>query len=984
MQLRFPTARAIATASAVALVALATSAGAQQAPPRKPATRPPQDRPESKPVPVRPATARPPVAGKVPAGEDTLAFDPLVRRGRLPNGMRYYVRRNTRPEKRAELRLAVNAGSVLEGEDQRGLAHFAEHMAFNGTKRFEKQEIVNFLERIGMSFGADLNAYTSFDETVYMLQVPTDSTAAFRRSFQVLADWASGVTFDSVEVNKERGVVVEEWRSRRGAQARVQDKLFPVLLGGSQYAVRMPIGTKESLEGFNQEALRRFYRDWYRPDLMAVVAVGDFDPDSVVSLIKREFTPIKSSAPSAPQRAAFPVPGNDTTLFAVATDKELTSSSVSIVWKLPKRTERTAAEYRRELVEELADRMLNGRFEEITQKPDAPFLGAGAGAGGFVRGADIYQLSANVKEGGIVRGMEGLLTEAERAARHGFTATELAREKTDMLRDYERAWAEREKTFSQGYAGEYVNAFLEGEPVPGIATEWAIVQRDVPGITLEEVNAVAKSRLGDRNRVVLVSVPEKEGVAAPKETELKAAFDKVKGSQVVAYVDNSATGALIEKAPTPGTITATKQHPAIGATEWTLSNGARVLVKTTDFQADQVVMQAWSPGGSSLAPDSLVVPASFSPAVVQLSGVGRFSMVDLNRALAGKAARVFPNIADLSEGMSGQASPKDLETLLQLVHLHFTEPRRDTAAFQAAIQRIESQLRNRSASPQAVFEDTMSATLSRYSPRQPLPSPELVKQLDLDRALAFYRDRFGDASDFTFIFVGNVTPETLRPLAEKYLATLPAAGRKEKWIDRGVRPPEGVVEKVVKKGQEPKALTRILFHGPAVTTAEERVAFNAMREVLDIRLREVLREDKGGTYGVQVGGTINAIPEPRYSLVVQFGSAPERLDELTQAAWAVIDSLRKANVTADELTKAREIQRRARETSMKQNSWWVGRMLGALQEGRPLDSFVGEEKLIEATTPATIRAAAQKYLDRSRHVRGSLYPDNWQGTTGAK
>jgi zinc protease len=470
----------------------------------------------------------------------------------------------------------------------------------------------------------------------------------------------------------------------------------------------------------------------------------------------------------------------------------------------------------------------------------------------------------------------------------------------------------------------------------------------------------------------------------PTVAELKSAFDKVKGSQVVAYVDNSATGALMEKAPTAGRVTATAQHPTIGVTEWTLSNGARVLVKTTDFQADQVILQAWSPGGSSLAADSLIVPASFSPAVVQLSGVGRFSMVDLNRALAGKAARVAPNVADLSEGMSGSASPKDLETLLQLVHLHFTEPRRDTAAFQAALQRIESQLRNRSAAPQAVFEDTMSATLSRYSPRQPLPTPDLVKRIDLDRALAFYRDRFGDASDFTFVFVGNVTADQLRPLAEKYLATLPAAGRKEKWVDRGIRPPDGVVEKVVKKGQEPKALTRILFHGPAVVTAPERVAFNAMREVLDIRLREVLREDKGGTYGVQVGGTITALPEPRYSLVLQFGAAPERLEELTQATWGVIDSLRKADITPDELTKTREIQRRARETSVKQNAWWVGRLLGALQEGRPLDSFLGEEKLIESTTPAMIRAAAQKYLDRSRYVRGSLYPDNWQPATGAK
>jgi zinc protease len=450
--------RALAAALAIAS-AMPAVAAAQQT----------TDRPKSKPVPAQ--TKPQPKAGqapgaiaKAPSGSDSLRFDPLVRRGTLPNGMRYYVRRNVRPEKRAELRLAVNAGALLESDDQRGLAHFAEHMAFNGTKRFEKAEIVNFLERIGMSFGADLNAYTAFDETVYMLMVPTDSATAFRKSFQILADWANGVTFDTVEVNKERGVVIEEWRSRRGAQARVQDKQLPVLLQGSRYADRLPIGTPEGLQSFKQESLRRFYQDWYRPDMMAVVAVGDFNPDSVVSLIRREFASIKPVAKPT-QRPTYPVPGNDTTLFSVATDKELTSSSVQIVWKLPKRTEGTAAEYRYQLIEELADRMLNQRFGEIAQRADAPFLAAGAGSAGFVRGADIYLLGANVKEGGIIKGMEGILTEAERAARFGFTAGELAREKADMLRDYERAYAGREKTNSAAYAGEYVNAFLERKSV---------------------------------------------------------------------------------------------------------------------------------------------------------------------------------------------------------------------------------------------------------------------------------------------------------------------------------------------------------------------------------------------------------------------------------------------------------------------------------------------------------------------------------------
>lgn len=913
---------------------------------------------------------------------DTLAFDPLVRRGTLPNGVRYYIRKNTRPEKRAELRLAVDAGAILEDDDQRGLAHFTEHMAFNGTRRFEKAEIVNFLERIGMSFGADLNAYTSFDETVYMLQLPTDSAAAFRKGFEVLADWATGVSFDSTEVEKERGVVVEEWRSRRGAQARVQDRQLPVLLRGSRYADRLPIGGKEALETFKQASLRRFYQRWYRPDLMAVVAVGDFDPDTVEALVRREFAGIARPATPA-ARATFDVPGNDTTLFAVATDKELTGSSVSILWKLPKRHEVTVADYRRELVEELADNMLNQRLSELTQKPESPLIGAISGSGGFVRAADVYQLGGAVKEGRIVPAMEALLTEAERAARHGFLASELAREKADMLRAYERAYAERDKTPSTAYAGEYVDAFLEREPAPGIAAEWQLVQQYVPGITLDEVNAVAKSRLGDRNRVVLASAPEKAGLEAPTEAQLRAAFAKVKGSQVVAYVDSATTGALIETLPKPGKVTATAPLPAIGATQWTLSNGVKVIVKTTDFQADQVQMQAFSPGGQSLVADSLVVPASFATELVRRGGVGRFSMIDLNKALTGKVARVQPFISELSEGMAGNASPKDLETMLQLVHLYFTAPRRDSSAFRAFLGQVEPQLRNRSAAPQAVFIDTLTATLSRYSPRQPLPTPALLERMNLDRSLAIYRDRFADASDFTFVFVGNVKPEELRPLAERYLATLPATRRKETYRDVAPTPPPGRVEKVVKKGQEPKAQTQVVFHGPATVTPQERMAFAALREVLDIRLREALREDKGGTYGVGVQGELSTLPTPRYRVGIGFGTGPEKLDELMQEVWKIVDSLKKADVTADELTKVKETQRRQRETALKQNAFWTGRLVNELQEGRPLGSFLGDDKLVEALTPAMIRAAAVKYLDTSRYVRGTLYPDGWSGPTTA-
>ena len=943
-----------------------------------------QPAPET-PAPATPAATSPattvatPAVGPAAATAESLAFDPAVRRGVLPNGMRYYVRQNARPEKRAELRLVVNVGSVLEDDDQRGLAHFLEHMAFNGTKRFEKAALVNYLESIGTRFGPGLNAVTSFDETIYQLQVPTDSARMFERGLDILEDWATAQTLDSVEIDKERGVVIEEWRFRQGAGMRMLAKQLPALLPGSKYADRLPIGGPEALQTFKHDALRRFYRTWYRPDIMAIVAVGDFDAAKVEADIRQRFGSIpKPATPTV--RPQVPVPPHAETLVAVATDPEATSSSVSVLWKQPLRQVVTVADYRRDLVEGLYNAMLNQRLSEIAQKPNAPFLGAGSGGGGFVRAIEIYQLSATVKDSGIVRGLEAVLTEAERVARHGFVATELEREKADFLASLDTRAKERERTNSNVYASQYASAFLEGDVEPGQVAELELAQRLLPTITLPEVNAVATSWLTAGNRAILVSAPEKAGLVAPTEAELRAVLDRVRGAQVAAYVDNAETGALVEKAPAPGRITARKAHAAVGVTEWTLSNGARVLVKPTDFKADEVIFSAYSAGGSSLAPDSVLIPAITSVAAVSTGGVGRFSRVDLGKALSGKVVGVQPYIGDLYEGFNGRAAPKDLETLLQLTHLYFTAPRRDSAAWIATRQQIETSLKNRGASPDAAFQDTMQATLTQRHRRSPLATPALVEKLDLDRSLAFYRDRFRDASDFTFVFVGNVTPEELEPLATQWLASLPSTNRKESFRNHNVVPPAGVVERVVKKGVEPKSSTNLVFHGAAQPTTAERASLSALREVLDIRLREVLREEKGGTYGVGVQGGISAQPAGRYTVSINFSSAPERADELTKAIFANIDSLKRVEITAEELQKVRELQRRSRETNMKTNGWWAGRISGQLQEGRALDAIVADGALIDTVTPAMIRAAAQKYLDTSRYVRGTLYPESFQAT----
>ncbi|HEX9105848.1 MAG TPA: insulinase family protein, partial [Longimicrobiales bacterium] len=674
-----------------------------------------------------------------PAADTTrLVLDPQVVSGTLPNGLRYYIRANPKPEKRAELRLAVNAGSVLEDPDQLGLAHVVEHMAFNGTEHFQRHELVNYLESIGMRFGADLNASTSFDETIYMLQVPTDSGSALAKGIQILGDWAHGQLFDTTMVHKERGVVMEEWRLGRGAEERISNKQLPILFGGSRYAERIPIGTAESIQRFDPRALVRFYRDWYRPDLMAVVAVGDFDVKKVEALIRQTFGSLADPAAER-ARTLFSVPGNDTTRYSIATDRELERTQVSVYWKLPADSVRTAADYRRELVERLYDRMLSSRLSELAQKPNPPFIGAGAGRGRLVRADRVFFLGAAVKDGGAARGLDAIVTEAERARRFGFTPGELARQKAVVLRSMEQMYAERDKTESADFAGDYVDSFLNGDPAPGIAVEYALYQRLLPTITLEEVNALARQGLGEHDRVVLLSAPDKAGVPVPTQAQLAAVFDSVRARSIEPYRDDVANAPLVPKLPAPARIISERVLASTGARELRLGNGVRVILRPTDFKADEVLLDAWSPGGASLLDDRDAALADLIPGAVRSGGLGAFSQIELTKALAGKAARVFPSIGETSQELTGSASPKDLETLFQLVYLTITAPRADTAAFAALKQRLHAAIENRGADPEGVYSDSLQAVLAQHSPRARPLTPALLDSLDLDEAMRIYR-----------------------------------------------------------------------------------------------------------------------------------------------------------------------------------------------------------------------------------------------------
>ncbi|MDE3215969.1 MAG: insulinase family protein, partial [Gemmatimonadota bacterium] len=909
-----------------------------------------------------------------PAPAAPLPVDSAVIVGTLPNGLRYYIRANHKPEKRADLRLVVNAGSILETGSQLGLAHVIEHMAFEGTTHFPRNTLVGYLQSIGMQFGADLNASTAFDETIYQLSVPTDTERLVNTAFQILADWAHGVQFDSSRVMAERQVVREEWRGDKGAEDRMMRKWLPIAFKGSRYAQRLPIGTEQSIMTATPSRLRPFYHEWYRPDLMAVVAVGDFDPAAVEALIRRDFGPIPNPAHQTP-RPSYGIPANKAPLIAITTDKEATGSDVDVLFKLPHRTVRTVAEYRASLIGDLYLRMLNNRFDEIAQQPSAPFLDAGASRGSFyARTVDAFSLSADVKNGGIERGTAALIEEARRADRFGFLADELARAKANLVRGYQQAYAEREKTNSGAFVEEYVANYLYDDPMPGIAWEYRTVQALVPGITLAEVDSVGRAWATPDNRVVIVEAPDKPGVEVPTAARLTAVMDSAARVTLTPYTETVASGPLLAPIATAGTVTATTTVPAVNVTEWTLSNGARVVVKPTDFRADEILLDGFADGGTSLAPDSTIMSASLAPQIADLSGLGRFSRVDLDKKLAGKVVGLSAGIGETQESLSGHAAPRDLETLFQLIHLEFTGARLDTGAYQAFRNQIEPYLANRGASPDEVFADTIQVTMAQHDVRaQPLTTASFAT-VNPETAIAFFKRRFAGAAGFTFVFVGNVNLDTLRALSERYLATLPA-GEPEHWRLVGKGPPAGVVERVVHMGVEPKATTVLAFTGPAAYTPQNRFDMRALSELLQIELVDTLREELGGTYSPGAGGGMRFAPRQDYTVQMAFESSPDRADTLFATTMRLIEALRSAGPSAADVDKVKAQLLREHQVEVRQNNFWAANIAGRLRTGEDL-AGLGDPyyAMIGQLTAAQLQRAANAYLNTKNYARFVLLP----------
>ena len=905
---------------------------------------------------------------------EVLPRDPAVLTGQLENGLRYYVRKNGRPENRAFLRLIVRAGSVLEDDDQRGLAHFVEHMAFNGTEHFEKTELLDYLQGIGMRFGPDVNAYTSFDETVYMLEVPADDEEILDKALLVLEDWASAVSFEDEEIERERGVVIEEWRGGRGAGARLRDAEIPYRFHGSRYAERLPIGDPEMLREAPPQRLRDFYRDWYRPDLMAVVAVGDFDPEAMEADIRQRFGAIE--APGDPrERFEAGIPPHEETLVSIFADPELTRSSISVAFKGDADDFGTVADYRARLVRGLYNGLLNNRLAERAEEADPPFIGATSSRGTLARTRSLYILRAGAREGAEVRALEALLTEAERARRHGFEESELERARVNTLRSMDRAWDERDKTHSAAYAGEYQRNFLDDEPFPGIAYERELARRYVPGITLDEVNRVADEWIRDEDRVILASGPEKEGLLPPVEEELLAVFDRVAEAEVAAYEDDVGEGALVPVPPTPGRIVERSAIAELGVTEWRLSNGIRVILRPSDFKNDEVMFASFSPGGISLVSDEDWLEANVATSVVQLSGLGNFSLTQLNKALAGKVARAGPVIGPLFEGINGRGSPKDMETLFELIYLSATSPRRDQEAFDSFLTRQGTLLRNQSAMPMYDWIRTLQELLTGNHPRRRFLTEEMLSEVDVDRVFAVYEDRFRDLSDFTFVFAGAFELEAIEPLVLTWLGGLPSSDREETWRDIGVRPPEGRHERTVYRGLEDQSQVALVYTGPFEQSQLNRYRLTSMVSLLRDRLRERLREELGGTYSANVGGGADRIPVSSYAIQVSFGCDPARVDEMLEAVEEEMERVRTELASEEEVAQISEQQRRGRETAKETNGFWLGVLQSVYQfDDDPL-GILTYEALFDELDAEMIRDAAVDYLGGENRVQVLLLPE---------
>ena len=907
---------------------------------------------------------------------DSLPFNPATSKGMLKNGLTYYVKSNSTPKNRAEMMLVISAGSVQEDPDQLGLAHFCEHMSFNGTRSFPKNELVKYFESIGMEFGPEINAYTSFDETVYMVKVPLDKEEFIDKGLQVLFDWASQVTDSDEEINKERGVIHEEWRGGQGAQKRMMNQWLPVFLKNSKYAERLPIGEMEIIDKCKPEVLRRFRNDWYRPDLEAVIVVGDFDQNKMVKMITDKFSAIPAKQ-NGRKKELFPVPPHPETLVKIVADKEATYSSASLYIKHPMNIDLTVKGYRTSILYNLYNAMINQRLSELTQKENPPFVMGQSYYGGLIGPSDVYTSTAITHPGKIPAGFKSVLIENERVKKFGFTQSELDRNKNAMLKSMESAYNERDKRESMSIAQEYSRNFLmRKEPTPGIEMEFNYYKAFMPTITLDEINALAKKWITDENRVVVVTAPELAATPVPDEAAIRNVLTEVQQQSIVGYADETSAEPLMKTIPKPGQVTGVKKIKEVDATEWTLSNGSKVVLKPTDFKDDEILFTAYSWGGWSIYPQSDNISASFAANIMNLSGIADYKLTTLKKMLAGKEVTVAPSIKMLTQGLEGSSNVSDIETLFQLINLNFTQPRFDESAFSSYITRMRSQLDNKNVSPESAFSDTLRFVTANYHPRIKPLTKEMLDEAKFSRIEQICKERFANPGAFTYFFIGKIDTVKLKPLVEKYLASLTAGNKAEKWVDLEVRKPQGVVEKIVNKGKESKSIQYIIFHGKLNYVTKDMVELDAISKILSTRLLESIREDKSSVYSIGAQPGMNKLPVSEYDVTIYYGTSPEKLKELKASIFGIIQDLIKNGPKQEEVDKAREKIKREHETNLRENNYWEGTLKSYyLNKNGDFKTFKEFDSVVEGLNQKSLKAGASRIFNFKNYISVALMPE---------
>ena len=904
-----------------------------------------------------------------------IPINPDVTTGKLSNGLTYYIQNNGKPADKVELRLVVNVGSIVEDDDQQGLAHFMEHMNFNGTKNFKKNELVDYLQSIGVKFGAHLNAYTGFDQTVYILPIPSDDPEKLEKGFQIIEDWAFNAVLTDEEINKERGVVLEEYRTRLGAEDRMMREFLPITLHKSRYAERLPIGIKEIIENFKPEVIRRFHKDWYRPDLMAVIAVGDVDVATLEAKIKSHFSGYKN--PESPrEREQYFVENHDETFVAIAADEEAMFSNVQLLYKSQENTKpiTTKKQYRQQFVASLFSRMLNNRLSEIQNEPNPPFTFAYAFHGPtWAPTKPAYQLNAMTGPDTQFEALKTLVKANERVKRYGFLQSELDRAKKDVLKQFEAQYNEKDKQLSKRLVQPLLNNFTVQAPMPGITWKYNFVQQTLPGITLEEVNALIYKYLNDKNRVVLLKGKKKVVTEiAIRDLLANIATDKT----ITPYIDEGASSVLMTQLPAKGKVTNETANASLGTTTFELSNGAKVTIKPTEFKSDQILFSCYSYGGKSLIPTSDFKKIDLALSAVPSAGVNGLNQNQLQKALAGKQIQLRPYISDLSEGMQGSCSPNDLEMFMQLLYSNFTGMNKDEKAYQSFASKQKGFLATVLANPMTYYSNEFDKFQHQDNPRyRGIPAASDFDAMDYNLAHAIYSERFSNAGDFHFFFVGNIDKATVKPLLEQYIASLPSISQKENHKDLGYRPYAKSATKIYKKGNDPKSYVKMIYRGETNYTELEDIAFHAFGEILNIKLTEKLREAEAGVYSSRVSAFLLERGYDAYNMTISYMCGPENVDKLKALTLKEVNNIVQQGPTEEDLNKHKEAVLLELKEQIKTNNYWLSQITEASFNERSVTPIEKYQAMVKSLTTKDIQKIGKKYLDRAPLI-GILMPEN--------